>query len=184
MRFDTSSKPFCPVFVLCLSTPRNAVFLRLRLDTGHWDHRCVIRRPFLNSNARRPDTNRLSLDSATKEAIVRSFGGLVNYFHPRSVGFAWCECPNFPQSHFLSCYTIDEFDPYKGCRIGEANNPGPGNQNIPTTFATLNPTALAERRQDVIDLDAQCISLAETFATPAIQSEFSKFLKDTKYEVA
>lgn len=70
-----------------------------------------------------------------------------------------------------------------GIRIGEAKNPGPGNISQQMTFVVLNPTSLSERQQDIVNLDADCISLAETSATSTIQKEFSNFTRPTKYNV-
>lgn len=72
-------------------------------------------------------------------------------------------------------------DWYKGIRIGEASNPGPANTEQQLTFAILNPTVLTERQQDIIDLNADTICLAETSATATIQAEFNAFLSKTPY---
>ena len=76
------------------------------------------------------------------------------------------------------------WDPFRGIRVGEAKNPGPTCTENLVTFAILNPTVLTERQQDIIDLNADVISLAETSATTSIQAEFTKFLKTTNYRIA
>ena len=76
------------------------------------------------------------------------------------------------------------WDPYSGHRIGEAKNPGPGNQTQSLTCVVLNPTVLTERHSDILALNADVISLVETSATSTIQTEFTQFLRTTNYQVA
>ena len=68
-----------------------------------------------------------------------------------------------------------DWNPYAGRRIGEAQNPGPGNQTHNFTCAILNPTVLTERQADILALNADAISLVETSATSTIQNEFSQW---------
>ena len=91
----------------------------------------------------------------------------------------------FDTPDFLSIGFSDLFwHPLLGTRIGEASNPGPQVTSQTLTLAVLNPTVLTERQQDIVDLGADIISLSETSATKAIQSEFTKFLVKTPYKVS
>ena len=74
-------------------------------------------------------------------------------------------------------------NPLLGIRVGEASNPGPPPPGRTYTFAVLNPTVLTDRQQDIIDLNADCISLAETSATTTVQTEFTKFARKADYSV-
>lgn len=90
------------------------------------------------------------------------------------------------QSHFgtpLCISNKEDVNTLHGCRIGEALNPGPGNQAQEIVFTILNPTSIPERHEDIVNLNTDCISLVETSATSAVQAEFTKFLKTTNYRI-
>lgn len=96
---------------------------------------------------------------------------------------------NVPRHHrhfqmFLSISHQDDFNILHGCRVGEASNPGPGNQAQEIVFTILNPTSIPERHEDIVNLNSDCISLAETSATSAVQTEFTRFLKTTNYRIS
>lgn len=76
------------------------------------------------------------------------------------------------------------WNPLLGTRTGEASHPGPSTSHQQFTFAILNPTVLTDRQQDILDLQADTISLAETSATVSIQNEFTKFIQKTNYRVS
>ena len=63
-----------------------------------------------------------------------------------------------------------------GCRVGEAGHPGPvddlfpiNNQDDNIRVAIINPTAVYNKLDDILAIDAQCYCLAETSATETIQ---------------
>lgn len=97
-------------------------------------------------------------------------------------GLVTREVPPGPIPRFV--HTLLLFDWFRGCRVGEAKNPGPGNEDRQMTFTILNPTTLPDRYQDIIAMESDCISLVETSATQAVQSDFSKFLKTTDYRIS
>ena len=78
----------------------------------------------------------------------------------------------------------DDFNIMHGCRVGEASNPGPGNQAQEFVFTVLSPTSIPDRHEDIVNLNADCISLVETSATLAVQTAFSQYLKTTNYRIA
>ena len=68
------------------------------------------------------------------------------------------------------------YDYLLGCRVGEAGHPGPvddqflsNNQNDSIRVAIINPTAIYNKIDDILEIDAHCYCLAETSATETIQ---------------
>ena len=66
-----------------------------------------------------------------------------------------------------------------GTRVGEAGHPGPSEYQIPQEnsdeikVAVVNPTAIFNKLDDILNIGASCYCLAETSATNAIQKTVS-----------
>ena len=124
----------------------------------------------------------LEADLFRKKALFTlgwEYLGPFNLHHSYLVSNLICH-----SDHQNSFANTEVFDPYKGCRVGEASHPGPGNQTKDIVFAVLNPTSIPDRHTDIVNLNADCISLVETSATSSVQVEFSKFLKSTEYHIS
>ena len=72
--------------------------------------------------------------------------------------------------------SMSRFAHLLGTRVGEAGHPGPNDVSIPVDthddyvkIAVINPTAVYNKHDDILSIDAHCYCLAETSATEAIQ---------------
>lgn len=118
-----------------------------------------------------------------EKITARSSCKLVTGFSSWDCRYHTCHAVYFP---LLQQYWLEnqgEWNWHKGTRFGEALNPGPGNTQQDLTFAILNPTALSDRHQEIVNLDADTNSLVETSVTSTIQYEFTKYLSRTNYRV-
>jgi len=69
-----------------------------------------------------------------------------------------------------------------GVRIGEAKNPGPTESNMENfRLALVNPTTLLHRKEDLLQLNADAIALAETSATAKVQIQTIQDFRSSKH---
>ena len=73
-----------------------------------------------------------------------------------------------------------EFNYLRGCRVGEASNPGPVHT---ISVCLINPTSLASKKDLILSLDADVIAMAETSATSFIQHEFAMSLRGSPFSM-
>lgn len=72
----------------------------------------------------------------------------------------------------------------RGCRIGEATNPGPAETQIscrPLSVGLVNPTTIYTKEDDLLALNNDILCLAETAATKTVQVAFNQALRSTPY---
>ena len=67
-----------------------------------------------------------------------------------------------------------------GIRIGEACQPGP---ECFVDLCLVNPTAIANKKEALTQLNADILALAETSATSMLQSEFNQAIRHTPYSM-
>ena len=65
-------------------------------------------------------------------------------------------------------------------RIGEALHPGPESSIL---ACLINPTAVTNKKELLLSLDADLVALAETSATPIIQQEFSQSIRASEHKM-
>ena len=59
----------------------------------------------------------------------------------------------------------DDFSPFQGIRVGEADNPGPDSPEL--DIATINPTQLLHKEDDIIQMGPGIYTIAESSVTQA-----------------
>lgn len=76
------------------------------------------------------------------------------------------------------------FDSQKGCRVGEAANPGPTSHKCQIKMAIVNPTSVRDKKQEFQDLiqhhGCNFIGLSETSATWQTQKEITHQIRRLK----
>lgn len=102
---------------------------------------------------------------------------------PRSMKiFLW----RYPQTcMFDRTVSLSQFSPVMATRVGEASNPGPQDKKKSgkVCLAVCNPTAILQRKKELLQLDCQIILLSETSATKVVQSEFSHNIKSSNFRI-
>ncbi len=105
--------------------------------------------------------------------------------HPRfpCMHYPLWECPQYCM--FDHNVTMSLFSPLLATRVGEASNPGPRGrkQSGKVSVAVCNPTAILQRKQELLQLDSQIILLSETSATNVVQNEFSMNLRQSHFRI-
>ena len=74
-----------------------------------------------------------------------------------------------------------QWNPYNGQRIGEAANPGPGPERA-IKFVVTNPTCIAKKTEDYLNLQSDIISASETAATWSAQRRFGQAMHRQGYK--
>ena len=72
----------------------------------------------------------------------------------------------------------------RGFRFGEALHPGPDSDRAlcrSLTLSLVNPTTVYQKEDDLLDLDADILCLAETAATRTVQIAFNQAIRTTSY---